>query len=555
MIRHGYRSFIAMLGLLLAASCANIVAPGGGPKDVDPPQLVAAEPPAGSVNVRQKEFSIRFNEFVVLKDLQKFLLISPPPAIPPDIQAKRRTVEIKLEDSLKANTTYNIYFGNAITDLNEGNPVRDFSYVFSTGTTLDSMQLSGILRDALSLEPVKDALVMLYDHTGDSLPFKETPSYVCRSTSEGRFQFRYLAEKPYQLIALSEKSPNMLYDDRSEAIGFSREMIKPWPFVPDSVIQKDSSLASTQQAGPEIFLSVEKDSIQRLLKSVLINPRELHLIFQHKVSQLNIDFLPGKPVFTYLPEYSPGADTIRLFITSDPVPDSAFLVIQANQMKPDTLEINMKKSEKRSRGGKDGQKGDKLSYTNTHPEPGVNNLIRIIFNQPVEKYSQKNWQLRNDKDSTLQFTARFEDSIHRKLVIVHPWAEETAYSLIIPDSCFYGYTGQTNDSIRIRFTTHALKEYGDLKIRCKGRAGEQYRLELLNAGKLSAYRVFTGEESLHFPFLKPAKYSLRIIFDQNQNGVWDPGSYLKRQLPEKVNNFPRELDIRANWELEEDWTF
>lgn len=555
MIKRGYRFLFALPLLLLAVSCANIVAPGGGPKDVDPPQLVSADPPSGSVNINQKEFSIRFNEFVVLKDLQKFLLVSPPPAIPPDIQAKRRTIELKLEDSLKANTTYNIYFGNAITDLNEGNPVRDFSYVFSTGKLLDSMQLTGILKDALSLEPVKEALVMLYDHTGDSLPYKEMPSYVCRSKEDGSFSFRYLAHKPYQLIALKEKNPNMLYDDRSEAIGFIPDMINPRVFIADSLLKKDSSLAAALQPGPEIFLSVEKDSIQRLLKAVLVNPHELNLIFQQKVSQLNIEFLPGKPVFSYVPEYNPGADTIRLFLTSAQVPDSAFLVIRAAQMKSDTVELNMKKSEKRSRGSKDGQKGDKLSYTQSTPEPGVNNLIRIIFSQPVQHFSETSWKLSEGNDSILPYQAYFEDSIRRRLVIHYPWKEETPYTLLIPDSCFFSYTGLSNDSIRISFKTRAAKEYGDLKIRCKGTAGEHYRLELLNGGKVVAFKLFSGEEQLHFPFLKPAKYALRMIYDRNKNGVWDPGSYQKRQLPEKVINFQRELDIRANWELEEDWLF
>jgi len=537
---------LLFLLVILMYGCANIVAPGGGPKDATPPKLVSAKPVSGATRVNEMEFTLDFDEFIVVKDLQKHLLVSPPPKTPPDIQAKRRSLVIKLEDSLRANTTYNIYLGSAVVDLNEGNAFKDFSYVFSTGNNLDSMELGGKLIDALTLEPVKEGIVMLYDHTGDSLPYIEMPSYVCRSGDDGSFRFRYLADKSYQLIALKEKNPNMLYDDRSEFIGFIDTLIRPSISLVDTN-SKDSTRTSALNTPFEVYLSLEKDTIQRLSKYTLVNPRELDLVFQTHVNHLNIDFLPNTSPFSFLKEFNPGRDSVKIWITSEQIPDSAFLVISADQKILDTLEINMKKSEKRSRAGKDGQKSDKLSNTHTSPEPGVNNLVRLVFNYPVQSFSSDFVKLVNDKDSILSCTSYFEDSIRRRFVIRYPWKEYTSYKIIIPDSAFIGYGGQANDSIKISFTTPSEKDYGNLTLKCTNQKEFPARIELLNsAGKIISYQVLRGNGTLVFPFVKPGKYKIRAIADSNNNGIWDSGYFIKKQLPEKVIYFPRELDIRAN---------
>lgn len=557
-MKYDVRNIISVVSaalLVIANSCANIQAPAGGPKDTAPPRFISSEPVSGAKNVKTREFTINFDEFIVMKDIQDHLLISPPQNTPPEIQARKKQLKVILQDSLRPNTTYNINFGNSITDLNEGNPLKAFSYVFSSGNSLDSMQLCGKIQNALSLEPIKDALVLLYDHIGDSVPFKEIPSYVCRSDNDGSFQFYHLADKSYHIIALKEKNRNMLYDDRQEEIGFLDTLIKPAFRLPDSLF-KDSILKMSSIPQYNIFLSTEKDTVQRLKKWNLLSSRELNLIFQAKVNQLDLSFLNKTQTFEYLQEFNINQDSVKLWITSDNIPDSAFLIIKADNRILDTIEINMKKPERRTRQGKDAQKMEKLTQVNTIPEPGENNLLRIIFSNPIRSFHKNKILLFNSNDSILGFQAYFEDSIHRKLVIKHQWQEAKPYKIIVADSAFFGYGNQTNDSIKIMFTSPALKDYAQFKVKCKNNESKPIHYELLSStGVLIASKDLTGSGDIVFEYLKPGKYKLRAIKDNNNNGQWDPGSYINKQLPEEVSYFPRELDIRANWEFEEEWDF
>ena len=225
-IRYLFTKILAFLliGCLLY-SCANIVAPEGGIKDIIPPEIVKSDPPNFATSFSGKEIRIQFDEFIQLKDISKNLLISPPFDNPPDCRIKGRSLIIRFEDSLLKNTTYNLFFGDAIADLNEGNPLKGYRFVFSTGAALDSMQISGTVRDALTLESQKEVNILLYDKFEDSIPFKEKPKYVCRSQANGNFIFENLGKGPYKMLALKEKNNNFMFDDKSEEIGFIDSLV------------------------------------------------------------------------------------------------------------------------------------------------------------------------------------------------------------------------------------------------------------------------------------------------------------------------------------------
>lgn len=220
-----YISFIIISGFFLAAifsgsGCANIVPPGGGARDSLPPMLVSALPKDSALKVDQQKVVITFNEFVELKNTSEQVLISPYPAKQPNIESKLRTVTVRLKDSLLPNTTYSIDFGDAITDLNEGNVLRNFRYIFSTGTQIDSNELTGKVVLAETGQTDSTMFALLYTKQEDSTVAKETPRYVARVNSKGIFTFTNLPAGTFYVYALLDMDGNKKYNQPIEHFAF-----------------------------------------------------------------------------------------------------------------------------------------------------------------------------------------------------------------------------------------------------------------------------------------------------------------------------------------------
>ncbi len=215
--------------LLLISSCAQIVSPGGGKKDITPPQVVRYSPDSAQLNFKSRSIEITFDEFVQLKDLNSQLIISPPLENEPDINLKNKKLIIDLnkKDSLKPNTTYCISFGNAIQDLNENNPIDNFRYIFSTGTYIDSLFVKGKVENAFDHKTEKGVLVMLYSDLRDSMVYKKLPEYFAKTKEDGTFQINNIRNGKYRIIALKDGNANYKYDGETESIGFVDTLINP----------------------------------------------------------------------------------------------------------------------------------------------------------------------------------------------------------------------------------------------------------------------------------------------------------------------------------------
>ncbi len=218
---------LLLLSVFLLIRCANIGMPDGGPKDETPPQFLQSDPPNFSVNFEASRITLEFDEFIVQKDLNKQLLISPPMTEKPLIQFKGKKIQIDLISELAENTTYTINFGSGIADNNEGNLLVDFQYVFATGPIIDSLQIKGQLRDAFTLEPIEGAVVMLYKNLHDSVVKSTIPYYVARSLKDGSYTIRNLADTSYQLVALVDQNQNYFFDLPDESIAFLDSFIQP----------------------------------------------------------------------------------------------------------------------------------------------------------------------------------------------------------------------------------------------------------------------------------------------------------------------------------------
>jgi len=248
-----YFFFVACV--LIVYSCANIVPPSGGPKDVIPPRVIKCVPENRSVRYDAKQIRIDFDEYIQLKNLNSELLVSPPMELMPDVSVRGKSLVIKIADTLKAHTTYNFYFGNSVVDITEGNSLSNFQYVFSTGDFVDSLSIKGFVNEAFDLKPAEGVFVMLYDSIADTVPYFQRPLYLTRTDKTGYFELNNLRDTLYKIFVLKDANSNLLFDLPYEKIAFA-----------DSAVEIDAKTDSTlkiffEKVGPAKELSAKAKGI------------------------------------------------------------------------------------------------------------------------------------------------------------------------------------------------------------------------------------------------------------------------------------------------------
>jgi uncharacterized protein (DUF2141 family) len=216
--------FIISLLYVLAignAGCGQIGMPTGGARDSIPPRLTGASPKLNSTQVTGNKITLTFNEYVDLREPQTNVLLSPLPKKQPSIDFKLKTVTVKLKDTLLPNTTYSINFGNAIVDNNEGNPLKDFVYVFSTGNQIDSFRLSGKVVIAETGKTDSTMIALLYRNADDSAVQKRKPDYIAKLAGDGSFTFINLPVGRFSIYALKDGDGGKNYNSKKEVFAFA----------------------------------------------------------------------------------------------------------------------------------------------------------------------------------------------------------------------------------------------------------------------------------------------------------------------------------------------
>jgi hypothetical protein len=576
--------------LLIALSlwhCANPVTPEGGPKDIAAPKVLQCDPPNFSTRFAGNTIHIEFDEFINLKNPVADILISPPFKSAPDYRLRGKSVVIKLGDSLKANTTYVMTFGKAITDITESNVLSGFSYVFSTGTYIDSLSLKGKVISAFDLTPQKDLFVFLYIDNSDTIPFdslpvKVPPYYIVRTNDNGEFSFNNLQGAPMKLLALNDQNSNLIFDQPSEKIAFYDSLVRPY-FIPKpadttrkdslvkSVIKKDSITAITDTvrvkndtalpAAPplpfyQLRLFEESDSVQFITKKNVPEDGMALFIFKYPVKKpgfrpLNLDTAQSG----FIMEIFPDRDSIALWMTGKNC-DSLIVEVSDNDRVIDTSKFDLRKKTTKKKGSGKDTIPDRLRII-----PGKNNPFNLFrykyemtFSYPLSRWDFSRVLLIEDKD-TLHPKIIFSDSIRRRIIIDRKWKEEKRYRIIIPDSVCYGINNLTNDSLKAEFTTRGQKDFGSLLIHVNlDSEPGSYILQLLTEKEGVVEEKFTDKNGkIVFDYILPGKYKVKAILDRNRNRKWDTGNYRENLQPEEVFYFSKVLEIRANWDVEEDW--
>ncbi len=555
------------------SKCAKIVAPTGGPKDTIAPILVRSIPAMNSLNFKGEKLTLTFNEFIVLKDIQKNLAISPPMVKKPIINQRGKSIDIQLKELLKENTTYSLYFADAIVDYNEGNPLKNFVFAFSTGNIIDSLTVSGILTNSFTLLPEDNAFVMLYDKQNDSVPIKEIPRYLTKTNKKGLFIFKNLQLNDYKVFALRDNNSNYKFDQVSEDIAFLNESLKK------EMLKGPSTIDTSRFAKRELYLNMFKENsrIQALTGFSRPQRRKLALPFTKKPEgQIILNPLNVKVEGDwFVRETNQLQDSVIFWITDDRISSIDTLKIQVSYLKTDSLQHLQpkldtlrfiyvdKESPRKRRGDKDKDEA-KVIYLKAKCSFITSQIVKptipfeITLPTPLKTIDENCISITNLTDSsTIGEIKLVKDSLNPRLYRYNStWASDVYYKLVVLPGAFTSIDGLVNDTLKVTYKGANPENFGVLNITLLN-VKQTVIVELLNDKRTQVFEqkiVQPGEKAI-INFIAPGKYTLRFIEDSNHNGKWDTGWYLKGIQPEKVFNYVEGktkgvLNIRANWENE-----
>ena len=585
-----------LLTAFLAQRCANAVAPTGGPKDDKPPVVVEAMPENHCINFNGKKIEITFDEYITLENANQNVLISPPLSEKPDIKLKNKTVVIKFKEDLAPNTTYTINFGASIKDLHEGNPFKDYVYSFSTGDHIDTLAIAGKVLNASDKKPVDGVYVSLYaaDRDNlDSLPMTTIPDYLTKTDKEGKFSLNGLADKKYLVFALKDANANLYFDLPNEDVAYLDSLVpasclqKPVPPVVDSIVKDSLTMQMDSLAFDTIaksldtiafdttaatmyhpnalnltlYMFTEADSTQVLLEKKLVEEGLLRFVFRHPAKEAVVmtpEMLPD--TFDLVTIHSAEYDTIMWYFTPN-VKDSLWVQVKYDTVINDSSRYSLKFKEA---GANRRRKTEPKKLGVSNNLLGRGGLVSgqdliLTFSEPIIKYQMRDSAVFKCDSTTYYDRLAFEpaDEYGLKYRLTTSFSADSSYSLVVPDSVFFGIRGRTNDVIKLDFHVLKVDEYGNIYITVVPPEGmKQVVVQLTNeSGKVLKEQVITQKEEVMFEHLMPAKYKLRALLDADGNGKWSTGNYHRRTLPETILDYKDPLDLKAGWDidLEEVW--
>jgi hypothetical protein len=451
---------------LVQTGCANIIPPTGGPRDSLPPKLVSVNPHDSARNFNGKKIVLEFNEFVQIDNIQENLLVSPVPKINPMVDSKLRTVTVTVKDTLQPNTTYTIDFGNAIKDVNEGNILKNFTYLFTTGNNLDSLSLTGKVIIAETGKTDSTLIVMLHRNGDDSAVIKEKPRFVARVDNNGNYKFKNLPADSFSLYALKDEGGQRRYLSNSQLFAFADARVIP------GISPKPITL----------YAYTEKDTATTKTKS------------------------------------------------NKPAPPQA--------AKP-----------------ANGKKTDKPVHLQVETNLTGNDLdllsqLELRFGTPLKTFDSTKLILASDKDEPLTNYHFTRDTSNKKVTISYAWTENTPYKLILDKGFATDTAGNDigkNDTVSFR--TKKQSDYGLVRLRLINLDFKKNPVLQFIVGDQVKYAYPMSSKEFNAKLFQPGDYDLRILYDDNKNGIWDAGSFFKHhQQPEKVLSISRKLTVKANWD-------
>ena len=568
----------------LVHSCANTTqSPTGGDKDTIPPALFWVTPAPGSTEVPLKKTKIvfGFDEYVTIKE-SKNIFLSPPQKKAPKSAISGKTVVVTFEEPLDSNTTYTINMTDAIADVNEGNMFPGYTYVFSTGSQIDSMMITGTVMDCNTLNPVKGATVMLYKDHSDSAVFKTRPFAACKTDDWGYFALPYLKDTLYRLYAIKDENNDNLYQCETEQIAFIDTLIRPVMVVNDTLKElqkydaKDTLECRARTSEYELRLFKEElKGKQKLMNTGRPSPRKAYVTFQSPDVWIDSLWIKGYKANMLITQFNQKQDSLEIWINDRrPVPDTLRLFVGYRKSNDSTSVMEpVVENFKLVMEGAPKKKGAAARRNIKHedticvykivaePETVEQNGFDLTFDFPLinESFDSLRFHYINPKQKDIQGAYTVErDTLnprHFKIFPKEKLLPGYEYFLKVPHRSFRDINGFWNDSTEVKVSLPKDEKLSLIVAQMQGVDG-QLIVDLLNEKRDKVLRSYTisGDTELRFPYLKEGKYSLRITYDMNGNSLVDTGSLLEHRQPEKVVFFKLEdgsefLDIPAAAEL------
>ncbi len=572
---------IAVFGFV--SSCANMASPNGGPYDETPPRFVRSTPMPLQTNYTGRKIEIIFDELIQIDKPSENVIITPPQKNLPVVQAVGKKVVVELKDTLKADVTYTIDFTNSISDNNEKNVLENFSFAFSTGDVIDSLEVSGYVLNASNLEPMPGILVGLHVNLEDSA-FTTTPFLRTSKTNErGRFTIRNVAEGTYRIYALNDVNRDYLFDQPGEDIAFLDSLVIPSfePATRQDTIWKDSLTVDTVRVvdytrflPDDIVLRLFKEKFQRqyMLRPERNQPNLFTLKFNAPLDTLPEIKLFDNPVSDdwYITQIPDDPKVVNYWIKDSLIWQMDTLHIEVTylrtdsmlklQPQTDTIPLTVRRQQ---------QAPSRRNARREEPEPiefltmrvsasgsmNVFDTLSVTFPEPVFDLTKEIFLLEQKQDTLwteVDFTFR-QDSVNAlRYYLERPWSYEESYRLTVDSAVIFSIYGKWNDAVKSTIGFKSRDEYGHIYLAVEGITQSAF-VELLNSNDEPVRKATVQDGGALFKNLKPDKYYARLIVDANENGIWDTGNYAEKIQPEEVFYSNRFYELRANWELEESW--
>ncbi len=511
-----------VVALIILASCARPGSPDGGPKDETPPEILGEYPANKTTEFKGNSFSVEFDEYVKLKDINKQFFVSPPLNGKPQFKLVKKELRVIFkEDTLKPNTTYRFFFGNAITDLNEGNVLKNYAYTISTGSYIDSCRVEGLVVDAFHKSPIKECSVWLFDAIEDTV---RNPMYVTRADENGKFLLENLRPDSFYIVAVQDANVDRMYTPSVESGGFYPNKVLA---SADSVFQDTIQLAFFREEKQELGADYKRFSDStRLIVSTNRPCDSCYLVntnFQPTVSQYFSTNRNDSMVFYILP----GQDSVY------------FQIADADSLVSDTIVLRNIPSAK---------KPELKKMTPFVQTVIPNSPCKVEYNLPVDT-QQFQARIMNMVDS-----AQYNTPVN--------WISEFSFEVkldTLKEAIVYLDSGNVKsifgdvlgiDSIGCK--QGKVEDFGNLNIKVNHNLSQPILLLLDAKGQIVESRKMTHDLQV-FRNMKPGKYQLYLINDENTNGHWTPGDVAEMKLSEPVFIYKETIDVRANWDFELEW--